>query len=376
MTEVEGELSDMLAVLSGVPQGSVLGPLLFLIYINNMPGATSLGTSLFADDTTLQKSNKNLIKLQNEMNEELKKVQKWFEDNALALHPGKTRVILHNARKGDKIVLHFCGVEIKRIGNEEEEKSFKFLGVHLDPDLNFKEHMKHVMNRTKRITYSFIGLKNFLSLKHRAMIYNTLLKPVYEYAIPIWGHQISRPLIKMHKKCIRVLNRKPKHAHVEPLLRNLSILQLVDLYRHKSVCMLMKIKEKLVPKPLQTLFVWGYEENERTRNHNIKVTPSKDKFQRKNTLYWLRNVWNKLDYDIQISITNTRPKEVTKLAKEFMMRGYYVRCDLKKCYSCAKQLELEMKNFYDNQAKQEQKVKQRQAQELERWKRFQGIIME
>ena len=376
VTEVDGELSEILVVLSGVPQGSVLGPLLFLLYINDMPRATTLGTSLFADDTTLQKSNKNLLALQQEMNKELKKVQKWFEDNALALHPGKTRVILHNAKRGERINLTFCGVEIKRVGNQEEEKSFKFLGVHLDPELNFKEHMKHIINRTKRITYSFIGLKNFLSLKHRAMIYNTLLKPVYEYAIPIWGHQISRPLIKMHKKCIRVLNKKPKHAHVEPLLRNLQILQLVDLYRHKSVCMLMKIKEKLVPKSLQSLFVWGYEENERTRNHNIKVTPSRDKFQRKNSLYWMRNVWNNLDYDIQISITNTRPKDISKIAKDFMMRGYYWRCDLKKCYSCAKQLELDMKNFYEKQERREQRIKAKQEQELERWKKFQIKSME
>ena len=99
ITQVNEDLSEVLVVLFGVPQGSVLGPLLFLLYINDMPTATSLGTSLFADDTTLQKSNKNLEKLKEEMNHELKKVQKWFEDNALALHPKKTRVILHNAKK-------------------------------------------------------------------------------------------------------------------------------------------------------------------------------------------------------------------------------------------------------------------------------------
>ena len=375
-TEVNGELSDILEVLNRVPQGSVLGPLLFLVYINDMPRATSLRTSLFADDTTLQKSNKNLRKLEEEVNHELKLVQTWFEDNALALHPKKTRVILHNAKKEEKIKLIFCNMEITRVGKNEEEKSFKFLGVHLDSELNFKAHMEHIIKRTRLITYNFIRLKNFLKLKHRAMIYNTLLKPVYEYAIPIWGHKISRVLTKAHKKTIRVLNRKPKHAHVEPILKRLQILHLEDLYKQKTIAILMKMKEKAVPKSLQTVMKWGFESNDLRRAQQIKVTPSRDKFQTRNSLYWMRNLWNKLDDVTQAVVMYCPLKDTSKNAKDQLISKYYGYCDLKDCYSCKMQLEQDMKQFYDREERREREKENNRKKEMERWEKYQRIITE
>lgn len=143
-TVIGGKNSRTLKVTNGVPQGSILGPLLFLIYINDCLSSSKLLLTLFADDTTIQFSCKNLAVMQKIMNTELNKIAGWFADNALALHPGKTRFILYNARKNDELILKMCGVNIKRVGYNCEEKAFKFLGLYLDEKMDFKEHMKAI----------------------------------------------------------------------------------------------------------------------------------------------------------------------------------------------------------------------------------------
>ena len=105
-----------LEITCGVPQGSVLGPLLFLAYINDMPKATELLASLFADDTTLQNSSNNIKLLEEETNRELAKTAAWFENNCLALHPDKTRYILFNGDKKTNITLRLQGKTIQRVG--------------------------------------------------------------------------------------------------------------------------------------------------------------------------------------------------------------------------------------------------------------------
>ena len=163
-----------------------------------------------------------------------------------------------------------------------------------------------------------------MKLDHRKMIYNTLIKPVYEYAIPIWGHKISRPLIKMHKKCIRVLNLKPKHAHVEPLLNRLKLLQLQDLYKQKSMGLIMKVHEEAVPKILTGIFEWYHEDTRTSKKYQIRVTPSRDKYQTRNTLFWLRNLWNNPDIELQYTVFGTPLEKVPETTKGMLLGKYYL----------------------------------------------------
>ena len=108
---VNGATSDQLTITCGVPQSSVLGPFLFLIYINDLPTVSRLlSFCLFADDTNICFTSSDLLTLQKVMNRELKKVKKWLDANQLALNIGKTNfVIFHSPQRkiDDNIVIKF-----------------------------------------------------------------------------------------------------------------------------------------------------------------------------------------------------------------------------------------------------------------------------
>jgi Reverse transcriptase (RNA-dependent DNA polymerase) len=141
---VNGVDSLLLSILIGVPQGSVLGPLLFLLYINDLPLCTILCALLFADDTTLYYSHQNIDTLVRIVNVELKKVSDYFRTNKLALHPGKTKFILFsnnnvvrasaldifldfnndNVNQSPLLISKLC-----RVTTESSVPAIKFLGI-------------------------------------------------------------------------------------------------------------------------------------------------------------------------------------------------------------------------------------------------------
>lgn len=108
---INGKKSKSMTIKCGVPQGSILGPLLFLIFINDVTKSTEFMTSLFADDTTLQFHGKTLQELETKTNRELEKISDWFDCNQLTLHPNKTRYILFNS-KGKSLNLKLKGVSL------------------------------------------------------------------------------------------------------------------------------------------------------------------------------------------------------------------------------------------------------------------------
>jgi len=123
-------------ILCGVPQGSVLGPLLFLIYINDLPLATSFSTNLFADDTSFLKSSPHIETLVIDANFELKKAAAWFQANRLTLIVSKTKFIIFRNKN-----MHFdpenCKLKIgndilERIGTDCTNKYLKFVGLKID----------------------------------------------------------------------------------------------------------------------------------------------------------------------------------------------------------------------------------------------------
>jgi len=133
--------SDKEYITCGIPQGSVLGPTLFLIYINDLPDCHAMQTLLFADDTALLMSGPNILDLQNTINDGLKNVQKWFIQNKLTLNLNKTNYVLFHPAKEKQshhFLLNFDGNMLMQT-NES-----KYLGVLIDAKLNWKAHVLHL----------------------------------------------------------------------------------------------------------------------------------------------------------------------------------------------------------------------------------------
>jgi hypothetical protein len=210
-TSINGVNSSPSTMLTGVPQGSVLGPLLFLILINDLCNASSkLFTLLFADDTTLQFSSNDLNILYNTVNIELEKAAEWFKANKLTLNISKTKYMLfrqpsqmidfnnYNIKMDDKT--------IERIGEDCKTKFFKFVGIKLDEHLTWSHHLNHVRGKLSSANYALSRIKNLLPTNIKLDIYNALFKSHLEYGLICWGGAKSsklKPLLILQKKCIR-----------------------------------------------------------------------------------------------------------------------------------------------------------------------------
>ena len=139
---INGHNSDYLSITCGVPQGSILGPLLFLLHINDLPNTSKLlSFQLFADDTNIYFSRKNLNDLELILNQELHAVAEWMKSNRLALSILKTNFALFHSKR----LKPYKSLNLKIDGvNIQEVSSVKYLGVTFDSNLTWKNHVNEL----------------------------------------------------------------------------------------------------------------------------------------------------------------------------------------------------------------------------------------
>ena len=155
-TDLDGTLSDWLDVELGVPQGSILGPILFLIYVNDINNCNDTARFVkFADDTTVITPAPTLKEATWKMNGTLIRVSKWFRSNKLNLNPSKTRYMIFNGKGTTEIKLvQIDGQYIERVWKYGDEKSFKLVGIQIDEQLKLEEHITYIAKKIGYVNYS------------------------------------------------------------------------------------------------------------------------------------------------------------------------------------------------------------------------------
>ena len=158
------EYSIKREILFGVPQGSVLGPLLFSIYSNDCTNSLkSYNYILFADDTTIYQSHHDINILRKLVEEQLSNLISWFKANTLSLNVSKTNVIIFSKTdpiNNKDLVLNVDGIIIKPV------KSTKFLGINIDNKLNWRDHTHFVKNKLSSGLYLLNSAKHLLTSEH------------------------------------------------------------------------------------------------------------------------------------------------------------------------------------------------------------------
>ena len=160
----------------GVPQGSTLGPLLFLIYINDLINCTPVTPRLFADDTCLCFSSPKPENLQEIINSDLKIVAEWITANKLRINAQKSSALIISPKSNDKasyqnLIIFFDGFKINLF------KSVKYLGVQIDNNLTFKTQINFLYSKLSRTLGVMFKVKHYLPKTYLLLLYNTLFHP-------------------------------------------------------------------------------------------------------------------------------------------------------------------------------------------------------
>ena len=337
--KIEDTQSEILKINTGVPQGSILGPLLFIIYLNDFPVATEKFNMInYADDTTLYSSFKTSLqddktKIDDNLNGELSQINTWLVSNKLTINVGKTKfMVFHPPQKTNVHIpsLFLSNTQIECV-NE-----FNLLGLIINKSLNWNSHVKHIANKIARITGIMCKLKNLLPKSSLLLIYNSLILPHLNYGILCWGSR-AQSLSTLQKKAIRLTSNAKYNAHTSKLFKSLNLLKISDIYTINILKFYYKLMQSMLPSYLLRNFV---ALNNDTNEYGTRQSCSLRIPHHKHVLYE-----QCLRYNIVKTINNCEGQIVQKVfthslsgfsnyAKKIFIDDYPESCYLQNCYIC------------------------------------------
>ena len=301
---VNGVTSNSVNISCGVPQGSVLGPILFLLYINDFHHCSKVfDFHLFADDTNLFCKHKNLTSLQATINNELSNVNSWLCANKLSLNIEKTSfLIFHPPQR--KVTFNF---HLTLNGKQlQQDSCIKYLGILIDANLSWKPQILCIVKKIKRSVGILSKLRHYVNIDILTNLYYSLIHPFLTYGIIIWGNTYSttlQPLYILQKKAVRIMTFSSFNEHSTPLFRLLAIMKLSDLVTFHIALIMHKFHNKLLPSYFDSFF------NPVLRIHNYNTRSAANQsyyLPRARTNYGIFNirfqgpkVWNSLGKDIK-----------------------------------------------------------------------------
>ena len=246
--------STLSNINTGVPQGSILGPLLFILYINDMyKSSNMLNFILFADDTTIYLHNNDVNLAIQSMSSELNNVSEWLSANKLSLNIDKTKLLVFTNIKGEipNYILQFKDKVI------ESSRTTKFLGLIIDNKLSWRDHITKVSGSISKMVGIMCKIKYYLPSYILLTIYNSLVLPHLMYSIIVWGNALptyTYCLNILQKRAIRQIGKASYRAHTPPLFYCNNVLTLHDLYNYQLGIFIYNYLNSQLPPDFDSFF--------------------------------------------------------------------------------------------------------------------------
>ena len=309
---VNGFSSDTRLSNIGVPQGSTLGPLLFLLYVNDIVNSSSnLKFILFADDTTILLENRDIHYLNEILTRETNKVIEWFSANKLLINLSKTNSMLFT-NKRENLCLNISIQNISLV----EKNVVTFLGVMVDNKLLWKDHINYVCNKIS-ITIGILRvLKHSFPLHILRMLYMSLVFSYINYCNTVWGSANSihlNPLITLQKKAIRIITKSEYNAESQPIFYSLKLLTISNVHELNCLVFIYKCLKYDFLDYRNRILQQNFSHNYTTRFRDLlnppfqRLSVCKNSFLNKGI-----GLWNKLNNSTKESKTLFSFKRVVK----------------------------------------------------------------
>ena len=319
----------------GVPQGSVLGPLFFIVFVNDMiRAAKQMDLVLFADDTSIFAKGRNWVELFDKVNVGLAELSRWFRYNKLTLNLKKTEYIYFGGPKGSAVPQG----ELK-IGTEyiERVQGLRFLGVWVDEGLKWAGHIEKVKSKVSRLLgiLGRVGAVLEGGLVH--MLYNGLVLPHLQYCLLVWGDfqagrnkTLGESLLKCQKRFLGLITGKNGRFHADPLFSKLGILKIDDLYRQQLRIHAWQFMKGFLPTNQAAMLNRSsevHQHNTRSAGMGLHVSTQ----DQRSIGYRIPKEWQSLSEDVKklgLGAFKKRSK------KEFLSVYASFQCETVGCYIC------------------------------------------
>ena len=300
--ELDNVKSSRINIKYGVPQGSILGPLLFILYINDLPNSLINQPTLFADDTCILISNHSLVNLETQSNDELKSVSEWMIANRLTLNPHKIQalVLTRSKQKLQPFLLSLNNIFI------EIRQSVKYLSIHLDSTLNFTSHTQMVERRVSTAIGILCKLKSMAPVKILLSVYYAIVFPHLMYGILLWGCSSKNNLHKLQmlqNKCLRIIEGWQLKQKLEPLFIKFEIFNIDQLLNFEIAKFMFLYQRNKLPQLFNNYFsyikVITSRQTRKADKDDLYLPLYKTKRAQKSIKYVGVKIWNDIPLKIR-----------------------------------------------------------------------------